>query len=498
MFTQLTPANGGYYAVVLLPNASFTFSPAHQGSDTSIDSDIINKNSTAGSTAQIVLFSGLTTSGSSDAALYIYSEVNGCVFDDANANGVRDTEVGISGASVTLYNSSGAVVATVSTGANGCYNITGVIPGTCYVIHVDLTTPFDRHSPSGADSNVNSVTGNSSCFTITSGQSPKSVNAGMYQTSIISGIVWNDINGDGIRSSTVSDPGLSGVVVQLYNSSGALLSTVATNNTGYYSFAQLTPAASYVIGVVLPNSSFAYSPAHQGTALTDSDVINFVSGTTASITPVEGQNVVGQSDAGLFIYSEVNGCVFNDSNADGFRQLAELSVSGVNVSLYNSSGALVGSTLTGANGCYNITNVRPGTCYTIQVTLLDPFNRFSPQTVDSNVDTTTGISSCLVITSGLPPVHVNAGMYQSTALSGIVWNDLNRDGIRTSDEGGFLNVVVQLFNFSTGAFVASVATNNTGYYMFTQLTPANEATMLLWCFPMLHLHSRLLIKEVIH
>lgn len=286
---------------------------------------------------------------------------------------------------MTLMNINGSVVAWTLTSANGCYNLTGVIPSTCYRVQVVLPAAFDRFSPRGVDSDVN-ATGSSDCFTITSGDN-ETVDAGVYQTASLAGSVWNDLNGNGIRE---NEAGVAGFSVVLVNAStGAFVASAITNNTGYYLFTQLTPAnGGYVVVVLLPNANWAFSPAAQGLIeILDSDMDNqnITAGSTNAIVLTAGQLTSGYSDAGAFLYSFIEGCVFNDTSADGLRVAGEVGVAGVLITLLDNNTATVNTTSTNSSGCYRIDNVRPGVCYSIQVTLPPNFDRFSPRAADSDV-----------------------------------------------------------------------------------------------------------------
>jgi hypothetical protein len=74
-----------------------------------------------------------------------------------------------------------------------------------------------------------------------------------YKANPIAGLgnyVWYDINENGLQDA--SEPGISGVIVSLFESDGStLIATAITDGNGAYSFPNL-PAGSYVVGFTAP------------------------------------------------------------------------------------------------------------------------------------------------------------------------------------------------------------------------------------------------------
>ena len=62
-------------------------------------------------------------------------------------------------------------------------------------------------------------------------------------------MVWEDINGDGIRDPFAGEMGLANWSVQLFDANMLLLSSATTDASGNYIFAQV-PAGSYSVCVV--------------------------------------------------------------------------------------------------------------------------------------------------------------------------------------------------------------------------------------------------------
>lgn len=165
---------------------------------------------------------------------------------------------------VELYDSTGTtLIASLTTGADGSYAFTNLAPGTYLVVETD---------PAG----YVSTTPNRVGATVSAGGSA-TVDFGDYRlpnaaSSSISGVVFNDINANGIQ-----DPGdgaLSGVTVELRNHVGTVVATATTNALGGYSFSDLA-AGLYIVSETDPAG-------YVSTTLNDVGV-NLSAGTSATV-----------------------------------------------------------------------------------------------------------------------------------------------------------------------------------------------------------------------
>ena len=153
--------------------------------------------------------------------------VTGVVFSDANGNGARDAgEPGLSGVSVTVGSQ------TVVTDASGVYTASGVPAGSVSVDVVEASLPAGSVQTAGTDP---------STVTVVAGASVDAGSDGFQQRGSVTGVVFNDVNGNGARDA--GEPGLSGVSVSV----GSL--TVVTDASGVYT-ASGVPAGSVSVDVV--------------------------------------------------------------------------------------------------------------------------------------------------------------------------------------------------------------------------------------------------------
>lgn len=110
----------------------------------------------------------------------------------------------------------------------------------------------------------------------------------------------------------------------------------------------------------------------------------------------------------------IAGKVWLDKDVSGTRQSGEAGKSGVTVKAYDSNNAVAGTATTDVNGNYSIGGLTPGQ-YTVKFTAPAEY-RFSPKdkggddTVDSDADYLSGVTSSFSLTSGQNLANVDAGI----------------------------------------------------------------------------------------
>ncbi|MCX6853564.1 MAG: PA14 domain-containing protein, partial [Verrucomicrobia bacterium] len=194
------------------------------------------------------------------------------IWNDTNNNGLRDgSELGIGGATVQLYtsvnNTAGdaddVLVSSTTSSSGGAYNFTGLNAGK-YVVRVTPTSGQPATSgtvvtlDNGANNDNNGsqpggpgtplfspvidlATGSES---ITDGDTNPdtelSIDFGLWSGISIGNLVWSVVNSDGVFQCGC-EPGISGVTVELLDSSNNVLRTTTTNSTGIYNFTTYQP-----------------------------------------------------------------------------------------------------------------------------------------------------------------------------------------------------------------------------------------------------------------
>jgi hypothetical protein len=198
------------------------------------------------------------------------------VWHDANNNGIKDkAELGIPGVTVRLLDADNlSVVSTTTTGADGSYLFTGLLPGT-YVVEVaasnfaagaalagtasstgrpgqlggpveGLGTPVPDAEQTDGKDNGTLVGAAVRCKPVTVGGAQmenKAVDFGFFHAATINGKVFLDQNANG-RIDPEDTTGLAGISVRVAGPAGTF--TTKTDDTGAYTFGAL-PAGAYTV-----------------------------------------------------------------------------------------------------------------------------------------------------------------------------------------------------------------------------------------------------------
>jgi hypothetical protein len=119
--------------------------------------------------------------------------------------------------------------------------------------------------------------------------------AGAMLPTTLGGLVWNDINANGVQEE--GEAGLSGITVNLYDNSDSLVTTTITDTEGKYLFNNLAPDT-YSVEFIAP-TGYSFSPQVQGRDGARVSDVDPGTGKTVKITLFPGQND-DSWDAGLF------------------------------------------------------------------------------------------------------------------------------------------------------------------------------------------------------
>ena len=423
--TLVDPATGTVIATTTTAaDGSYQFTGIVAGTYSVTETDPTGYVSTTANTVPATVPpGGTTTANFGDQRL---GSVSGVTFNDANGNGIQGPgEGGLGGVTITLIDATtGAIVATTTTAADGSYTFTAVTPGSYRVQETD---------PNG----YTSTTSNLVPISVASGGAPI-VNFGDQALGTVAGSVFDDLNGNGIQD--VGEPGIVGVTVKLVDSStGAVVMTTTTTASGTYLFSGVT-AGSYDI--------------------VETDPAGYVS-TTLNTVPVSlPAGGAASAQFGDQRLGTVSGITFSDLNGNGTQDPGEPGIAGVTVKLINpATGAVVATTTTGATGLYTFTNVTPGS-YTVQET--------DPAGVVSTTPNTVSVS----LASG-GAATANFGDQPEGTVAGTVFDDLNGNGAQDPGEAGIAGVTVRLLNPLTGATLFTTTTASDGTYLFDGIAPAN-------------------------
>ncbi len=294
-----------------------------------------------------------------DFGFYPKATIGDRVWFDVNYNGVQDPgEVGIAGVVVRLLQSGGLIAERV-TDKDGAFEFIDIVPGNDYQLEVVpppsylVTTPGAGSDPT-LDSTIDPTTKRTAMLTIAPGQKDPAFDIGLWKPSAIGQVIWNDLNGDGLRTS--DEPGLPGVTVTLFKN-GERVTDTQTGPDGTYRFENVVPGDGYAVEVTLP-AGFIVTLQDQGPADNrDSDLDRTTHrSATISVAPGEQNLTV---DGGLFQPGAIGDTVWIDTNGNGTQDEGELGVPDVQINVFR-AGVLIGSTKTDANGKYRIDGLPSG------------------------------------------------------------------------------------------------------------------------------------------
>ncbi len=186
------------------------------------------------------------------------------VWEDLDADGIQDPgEDGIGDVTVRLFDADGAELDTAVTDGDGRYSFRNLWYGE-YHIEIDIpsgfvASPRDQGPDDTADSDID-ASGVMRPTTLGPRQNNTTRDAGLIPVPAISGLVWDDLNADGIQGS--EETGIGGITVRLFDAMGAEIGSTVTDGAGRYGFVGLEPG-DYHVEIEIPDG-YAASPQDQG------------------------------------------------------------------------------------------------------------------------------------------------------------------------------------------------------------------------------------------
>ena len=412
-----------------------------------------------GTAAANDVISAIVLPAGSDAIGYDFAELGVAITGTVKLSG---TNAPIGGVTITLLDSSGRVVATTTSRADGSYTF-GDLPAGGYTVV--------EAQPNG----YGSSTPNSVSVTLTS-TGPVAVDF-IETLAVLSGHSYIDANNDGTLAAA-GEPGLAGVTIMLTGTDvlGAMVSlTTTTAADGTYSFTNLL-AGTYTVTEAQPASY-----------LDGKDKAGSVGGTPAIVSAADVIGFIGLPagatatgyDFGELQAASISGAAYVDSNNNGALTVGELPLGSVVVTLdgFNDLGQTVHATTTTlADGTYLFADLRPGS-YTVTETApagyIDGLETAgSTGGLVTNTSTSETIRAIPLASGSLSAGNV-FGELLPASIGDRVWQDLNGNGVQDAGEPGRAGVTITLTGTDDRGHPISATTTSAadGSYTFTDLRP---------------------------
>ena len=380
--------------------------------------------------------------------------IAGNVYRDSNRSESKDaTETVFQGVTVNLVDASGNVVATTTTDADGNYSFSKLPAGDYTVKVVKDGAIKDMDQTEDPDGTKDNASGKISIGADNPTQT--GVNFGYNPNNTIKGSVYRDDNRSSSRDG--SEEGYQGQTVQLLDQDGNVVATTTTAADGSYSFEHL-PDGTYSVKVVKDG------------ALTDTEQTEDPDGTkdnaSEPITLDPTQSVKEGVNFGYVPDYSLSGTIYRDGNRSASHDSTENPYAGVTVNLLDSAGNVVATTTTDANGGYSFSKLPAGD-YRVKVDTTGTLKGLD-QTEDPDgvADSTSGTIS--LNNTNRTQSGVNFGYIENNSISGTIFRDEARNGVKDPSDPRFPSVKVTLLD-ENGNVVETTTTDSNGAYKFSHL-----------------------------
>ncbi len=427
-------------------------------------------------------------------------QIAGNVFEDRNDNGVFDTgEAGIAGVDIDLYRWNGTsyeYVKSTKTDSKGAYLFTELDINEEYAVKEHQPDEYDD----GKD-HVGTLGGNVLAYDSVNkidemrdiyvqwDDKGEKYDFGELKLASISGYVYHDRNDNGNYDDDENP--IADVTVDLYaleDGEYKYVRSTKTNGAGFYSFDGLDINKTYAV------------KEHQPVDWNDGkDSIGTLGGTVLPFDPVNNIDEMNDiyaewGDKGeeynfgeLAPVGSLSGYVYEDNNDNGLKEAGEAGIKDVTVQLYKVDpetglAILVGTQTTDSNGYYKFSDLEPRLTYLVRE--IQPTEYYDGKdAVGTIFGTVVGeqvrndeIEQIYLPNNG-DGVNYNFGELKPASLSGFVYYDQNKNGLKDLGEPGIPNTTVTLWKLDaeTGTYKETgrvVKTDGAGHYIFDNLQPS--------------------------
>ncbi|MDR3110826.1 MAG: hypothetical protein LBU65_14250 [Planctomycetaceae bacterium] len=442
------------------------------------------------------LMAGTSVSGLQENPLK--GSISGHVYEDNNNDGVFDqNEAGVFGVELKLQvwdavnncyvDVDGAVT---TTNASGFYEFNNLDVMKHY--RIVETQPANYVSGKNTAGTLNGVADDANDsiddIPLQANQHGENYNFGELQKASLSGYVYEDNNNDGNRDN--GESGIANVKLGLYvltENGYELVSYATTNEDGYYSFNNLDPLKTYKIIEEQQPSGYYSGKNTKGTLGGDaSDFDDWITSIPLGIGQSGEEYNFGELNKTLFAGS-LSGHVYVDRNNNGVREDGEEGIGNVTLTLWvqKSDGTYeaIRTQITDIDGYYIFSGLDPYKIYKI--------TEVQPTGYDDGLDTHGSLGGTAV-NPGDEIYGISVGLAEHGtgydfgelekdtpptdkpgSISGAVYLDANKNGLRDTGEVGIENVKLTLYKWNGSSYVkiAETFSGVNGEYSFTNLDP---------------------------
>ena len=394
------------------------------------------------------------------------NSISGTVYRDDNRSGALNSgESGYPEQTVQLLDKDGTVIATTKTDADGTVVATTMtdadgaysfdkLPAGTYTVTVVQDGPIAGLEQTG-DPDATKDNASEPITLNNDNPSTTDVNFGYVNNNSLSGTVYRDDSRNGDQDGT--EPGYSGVTVQLLDKDGQVIATTTTDANGNYSFDKL-PDGTYSVTVV-KDGELADTEQTEDPDTTKDNA-------SEPVTLNEDNPSKDHIDFGYVPDYSIHGLVYRDGDRSESHGADEKGYANQTVELRDKDGKVVATTTTDADGAYSFEKLPAGD-YTVKVVkdgaLTDLDQTEDP---DSTKDSASGVIS--LGNDHRTQTDVNFGYIANNSINGTIYRDGDRDGRKGDTEGRYSGVTVQLLD-KNGTVIATTTTDKDGTYSFEHL-----------------------------
>lgn len=307
----------------------------------------------------------------------------------------------------------------------------------------------------------------------------------VLQCAAVGDFVWDDLNANGLQDQ--GEPGLAGIGVQLYDQAGTIVRSTVTNSSGKYGFYDLRPG-DYRIHFDKPANYVGTTKNVNGNASKDSDA-GHDTGMTNMFT-LHGDEFLNQIDAGFYSINICNPYCEIEIDGPSEYYLCQMTTPSQLITVKSTGNDIIpngysvlyivteGSALNiekfGAMASFEIPKPQPGVCH-VHCLVYDGnpssenFFNVTGWMNSNDQKTLVDLQNAMEMADVCYYMDMDGARFEfidCPFVGGVIFNDLNRNGIKDASEPGVRDVVINALNAADMSLVSSAKTSSSGRYGF--------------------------------